>query len=49
MPIYRLLEAQAFEPEDCQAMALAYEKLLQEFDLSDRTDPFCEMVALKVF
>jgi hypothetical protein len=48
VPIYRLFAGQAFEPEHCRAMALAYEALLEELGLTDRTDPLCDMVALKV-
>jgi hypothetical protein len=45
VPIYRLLERQAFEPEHCQAMTAAYEAVLQELGLNDRNDPLCEIIA----
>ena len=48
MPIYRLFEGQAFEPEHCEAMAVAFETVLKQLGLKDRTDPVCEMVAKKI-
>ena len=48
MPIYRLLDGEAFEPEHCEAMATAFERVLLELGLKKRTDPLCEMVAAKV-
>ena len=45
MPIYRLFEGQAFQPEHCQAMAVAFEAILKEFGLKDRTDPLCDLIA----
>lgn len=49
MPIYRLLEGQSFDPEHRQAMGSAYEAILQELKLTDRSDTICEMIAEKVF
>lgn len=49
MPIYRLFETNAFEPEHCQAMGLAFERVLQELNLIDRRDdPLCTIVAEKI-
>lgn len=48
MPIYALLANQGFDPEHCQAMGLAFEGLLQELGLKDRTDPICNLVARHV-
>lgn len=47
MPIYRLFKDWAFEPEQCRAMALAYEDVLADLGL-DRVDPSCELVAMKI-
>jgi hypothetical protein len=48
MPIYRLLKDTAFEPEAVEAMGRAYEDLLGDLDLADRSDPFTEIVAKRV-
>jgi hypothetical protein len=48
MPIYRLFEEHAFQPEHCQAMGIAFERVLAELGLSNRSDPLCELVARKV-
>ncbi|HEY3656379.1 MAG TPA: hypothetical protein VGL34_15550 [Steroidobacteraceae bacterium] len=48
MPIYALLQGRAFEAEQCQAMGLAFETLLEELGLKDRNDPLCELVAKKI-
>lgn len=48
VPIYRLLQDQTFEPEQCEAMASAFEAALRELNLKDRDDPLCEMVAKKI-
>jgi len=48
MPIYRLLEGQAFDPDHCRTMGAAYEGLLKELGLKDRADPLCEVIAKKV-
>ena len=48
VPIYRLFKDQAFAPEHCQAMAAAFEAVLQELNLKDREDPLCELVAKKI-
>jgi hypothetical protein len=48
MPISTLLEGQAFDPERCQAMGSAYEVILQELKLTDRSDAVSRMIAEKV-
>jgi hypothetical protein len=48
LSIYRLLQGGAFEPEHCKAMADAFEDILQELGLTNRDDPFCEVVAKKI-
>jgi hypothetical protein len=48
MPVYRLLQYSAFEPEDLKAMAVAFEQALSDLRLADRTDPLAEQVARKV-
>jgi hypothetical protein len=48
MPIYRLFQGKAFEPEHCAAMGLAFEAVLAELGLACRSDPLCELVARKV-
>jgi hypothetical protein len=46
MAVYRLLrEGPAFEPEAVHALVLAYEDLLRHFELTDRDDPFTEIIA----
>jgi hypothetical protein len=48
LPIYRLLQGQAFEPEHCQAMGIAFENVLVELGLKDRADPLCDLIAQEV-
>ena len=48
MPIYRLLEREAFEPEDVALMCNVFEDLLQTLGLADREDPVATLVAQKV-
>ena len=48
MPIYSLLQHQAFEPEHRDAMCRAFENVLQELGLTDRSDPLCDLVAHKI-
>jgi hypothetical protein len=45
VPIYRLFEGQAFEPEQCRVMAVAFEAVLKQLGLKNRNDPVCEMIA----
>jgi hypothetical protein len=48
MPIYRLLKDTAFEPEAAEAMGRAYEDLLGDLGIADRSDPFTEIIAKRV-
>jgi hypothetical protein len=48
MPIYRLLETQAFEPEDISAMTSAFERALRTLGLIDRADPLTTIVAKRI-
>lgn len=48
MPIVRLLEREAFSPEDIQVMTAAFEDTLAALQLIDRLDPLTEMVAKKI-
>jgi hypothetical protein len=48
MPIYTMLQGQAFEPEHCRVMGIAFEGVLQELGLKDRNDPLCTMIASKI-
>ena len=45
MPIYRLLRNSAFDPDQIQIIAGAFEATCVEFGLVNRDDPLCEMVA----
>jgi hypothetical protein len=48
MPIIRLLEREAFSPEDIKLLSAAFEDVLHALDLIDRTDPLTELVAKKI-
>lgn len=48
MPIVRLLEREAFSPEDVTTLTVAYEAALNMLELVDRTDPLTELVAKKI-
>jgi hypothetical protein len=48
MPIHRLPKYNAFEPEHCRAMGIAFEGVLTELGLVDRDDPLSELVAVKI-
>jgi hypothetical protein len=48
MPIYRLMQYSAFEPEHIKAMSVAYEQALVDLKLVGRTDPLTELIAQKV-
>jgi hypothetical protein len=48
MAIYRLLKETAFDADACKAMGHAYEALLADFGLSDRNDPFTEIIAKEI-
>jgi hypothetical protein len=48
MAIYRLLQNAAFDPDDIERMAEAYERALAVLGLADRNDPFIETVAQSI-
>jgi len=48
MAIYRIFQQRAFEREAVVCMAKAYEDALVALKLSDREDPFTEIVAKKI-
>jgi hypothetical protein len=48
MPIRRLIEQDAFDPEAIAAMAAAFEATLAELRLVDRSDAMTEMVAKRI-
>ena len=48
MPIFRLIENEAFDPEAIQIIATAFEDALQKLGLSDRSDPRVELVARRL-
>jgi len=45
VPICRLLQQSAFEPEDIGRMTAAYELVLVDLGLKDRNDPLTDVVA----
>ncbi len=48
MPIHRLLENSAFEPDHIEAMAAAFDDLCRELELVQPNDPLREVVARQV-
>jgi hypothetical protein len=48
MPIVRLLQYEAFRPEDIKVMTAAFEDALSSLGLVDRGDPRTEIVARKI-
>jgi hypothetical protein len=48
MAIYRLLKETAFDADACKAMGHAYEAILIDLGLSDRSDPFTEIIAKEI-
>ena len=48
MPINRLLQSTAFEPDEMREIVYAYEGVLADLHLVDRTDPVTELVARKI-
>ena len=48
MPIYRLLQNLPTGPEEIERLTAAYEKTLSAIGLTDRGDPFAEMIAKKI-
>lgn len=49
MAIYRLLQHSAFTPEDIVRIGAAYEDCLRILKLTNRSDPFTEIIAKTVF
>ena len=49
MAIYRLLQHSAFMPEDIAPIVAAYEDCLRILKLTNRADPFTEIIAKAVF
>jgi hypothetical protein len=47
--IYRLLQHSAFTPEDIAPIGAAYEDCLRILKLTNRADPFTEIIAKAVF
>jgi len=45
MPIIRLLRATTFDPEQVEELVCAYEGVLADLNLVDRTDPITELIA----
>ena len=45
MAIYRLIANGSFGPDVIVAMSAAYEKALYDLQMSDRNDPFTELIA----
>ena len=48
MAIYRLLQNQAFGPEDIERMTVAYEAALKVLRLANRSDPITHIVAERI-
>jgi hypothetical protein len=48
MPIQKLLQQQAFEPEEIKVLSSAFENALRELGLVDRTDPATQLVAKRI-
>jgi hypothetical protein len=48
MPIIRLLEREAFNPEDITVLVAAFEDALSTLGLVNRADPITELVAMKI-
>ena len=48
MPITPFLKGQAFDPEMVEAMAAAFAKTCEAFDLNNRADPITAVVAEKI-
>jgi hypothetical protein len=48
MPIYRLLDRQAFTPEVTATLGHVFEDVLKELGLVNRQDPVTELIAEKL-
>ena len=45
MPIYRMLQAEAFDSETVEMLGQCFEAVLRDLNLADRTDPIGLFVA----
>jgi hypothetical protein len=48
MAIYRMLQGMPFDPDQIKGMTIAYEIVLSELSLTDRTDPLTIYIATKI-
>ena len=48
MAIHQMLRGAAFDPEALKVMIKAYEEVLQELQLRDRSDELTEIIAQKI-
>jgi hypothetical protein len=48
VPLYRLLQNSAFDPDTVAAMSAAFEETCRMLGLAERTDPLCNLVAQKI-
>ncbi len=48
MAIYRLLQGQAFGPQEISLMTSAYEEVLRALQLANRSDPITHVVAQRI-
>lgn len=48
MAIYRILQNQAFQPEDIECLSAAYEAALKMLRLANRSDPITQIVAERI-
>jgi hypothetical protein len=48
MAIYKLIQSGSFDPEMIEAMTTAYERVLSDLRLVDRTDPLTELIAASI-
>jgi len=48
MAIYKILEQSAFEPEDVERLAAAYELALRDLGLKSRGNPITEIIAKRI-
>jgi hypothetical protein len=48
VPLYRLLQNAAFDPDAVAAMSAAFEEACRTLGLAERSDPLCNLVAEKI-
>jgi hypothetical protein len=48
MTMHRLLQTLAFNPDDIERLAAAYEQALQALYISDRDDPINKVIAQRI-